>query len=160
MERTRCTGSMAKAGGGSIPPVRFGLPALLGPARDAGVRDERRWDRERRQHAASSAEDGVQIPGVPFDESRMTPLSPFEWGGRHGNPPVPERMRMDVITLKHLSHLPQGKPYLMVGMIASEEEARAEGERYGAKAVYYWQKTHSAYLYIPKDESDDVHEAL
>jgi hypothetical protein len=33
---------------------------------------------------------------------------------------------MEVIVLKHLSHLPQDKPYLMVGMVASEEDARAE----------------------------------
>lgn len=42
----------------------------------------------------------------------------------------------------------------MVGMVASEEAARSEGESYGAAAVYYWPKTQSAYLYIPKDSNN------
>lgn len=64
---------------------------------------------------------------------------------------------MNVITLKYLSHLPQDKGYLMVGMVADEEEARAIGKSFGAETVYYWPKTHSAYLYIPKEVSDGTH---
>lgn len=67
---------------------------------------------------------------------------------------------MEIIVLKHLSHLPQDKPYLMVGMVASEEAARAEGERYGAETVYYWPKTQSAYLYIPKESGNGAHETI
>lgn len=48
----------------------------------------------------------------------------------------------------------------MVGMVASEEAARSEGESYGAEAVYYWPKTHSAYLYIPKEAEDGAHETV
>lgn len=67
---------------------------------------------------------------------------------------------MKVITLEHLSHLPKGVPFLSVGLVADAEAALKIGEKYQATTVYYWPKTKSAYLYIPKETNDGAHETV